>query len=134
MGQTSDDPRKDAAEDIARDVHEGVLVVIVPKRGGKVLSDVIDIMDDWVTDTDFEPPLHALVDVRKAEFAPSAHEVRVGARRLERFGDSARIALVVADDFQFGLGRMLGILSESSGVDLRPFVELEEAARWVRKA
>ena len=136
MGLPSNEPWMDLAEAIMWDVREGVLVVIVSRfrPSVSVVSDVIDVIEEWVTATDFEPPLHALVDIRRARFAPSGQELRVAAGRLGRLCDSVKVALLVEDDFQFGLGKIFGFLSEPSGVDLRPFYKLTEAVLWVRKA
>lgn len=122
-------------EDPTSEVREGVLFVVMAERQllGGVLAKVIQLFEGWVTSTSFEPPARVLVDVRAAAFDPSGSEVRSAALKLGYLGEG-KLALVVANDLQFGLGRMLGILSQNTGIEVRPFRRESDAHLWVTDA
>ena len=135
MGATSDDLRDEVAPAAQYDVDRGVITVtVVRRRPGAIVMDVVRMIEDQIRGADFRSPLQAVVDLRDSTFSPTGQEIRLGAFRLRRLEDEGKIALLVANDYQFGLGRMFGLLSEGTGFDVRPFRDPGAAARWVREA
>ena len=134
MGAMSDDLMEEVAERATCAVRKGVFVVTVAqRRPGAVVTEVVRLLEAQLREPGFELPLKAVVDIRSTMFSPSGAELRVGAYRLRELGGGGRLALVVANDFQFGLGRMFGLLAEGSGVDVRPFREPRDATLWARE-
>ncbi len=124
--------REESADRTSWAVRDGVLVVRAPVRGRtSIVTEVAAIVEGLVRGGDFRSPLQAVVDVRHSAFSPTGSEIRRGVIRLRRLGRRGRIALLVSSDFQFGLGRMIGLLSEDSGFEVRPFRDAVEAASWV---
>lgn len=114
-------------------VEEGVCVV-VPERlpSGSMVSHILDLLEGSdAPPADVRCTVRAVVDLRHARFEPTTSEIRCGVTRLGRIATGGRIALVVASDFQFGLGRMFGALCEGSGFDVRPFRAADDATGWI---
>lgn len=80
---------------------------------------------------DSHSPLLAVVDVRGASFDTSAAEIRGACVQLRALGVPGRIALVVASDVHFGIGRMIGMMTADSRFEVRPFRDADAAMSWV---
>jgi hypothetical protein len=83
---------------------------------------------------DYEPGFNFLGDRREVMQEPDSSYVR--AVSLEVLARQAvlgpcRWAVLVASDVSYGMARMWGLLTQSSGVDIRPFRTQDEAMRWL---
>lgn len=89
--------------------------------------------DELAADPAFQPGYRVLVDVRKADFAPTSAEIESFSRTLPRFAEifCDRIALVASGDLQFGITRMICLLADLNGFPMRPFTDIEEARAWL---
>lgn len=118
------------------DVHRR-LVVAVP-RGTLTLGDVLTYQRDvWS-----RPELRGyaeLVDMRSVEHIaePSVEKAqqltRVAAPSDPPSGPPARMAIVAADDFTYGLGRMYGALRNlvpGSNKEVKVFRDFDEGLAW----
>jgi hypothetical protein len=114
-------------------IHADVLRITVHHRASSpVIIDIVRILEDRMLDGLVREPVRAIVDIRGAAFSPSGQEIRLGALRLADLRSTGRIGLLVADDFQYGLVRMLGLLAAGSGFDVQPFRDPDEAGHWLR--
>ena len=134
MGVTSNGSGRKAPKDLASEVRDGVLIVVIAGRQpvAGVMANVIRVLERWVTSASFEPPLRAFVDVSDSGFDPSGSEVRSAAIRLGYLGEG-KLALLVSSDLQFGLARMLGIVAQGTGIEVRPFRREADALEWVAR-
>jgi len=74
-----------------------------------------------------------LLDTRGAAPTRPADSIRGLVARLAARGDrlDAKVALVVAEPAQFGLGRMTASLAEPHGIHLGLFRDPDEALAWL---
>jgi hypothetical protein len=87
-----------------------------------------------LTHPDYEPGFDFLGDRREVEEEPDSAYVR--AVSLEMTARKAtlgpcRWAVVVASDAGYGMVRMWGLLTGLTGVQIRPFRAMGEAAEWL---
>jgi hypothetical protein len=113
-------------------IHADVLRITVHDLASSPVIDILRILEDRMLDGLVQAPVRVIVDIRDSAFSPSGREIRVGALRLADLRSTGRVGLLVADDFQFGLVRMLGLLAAGSGFDVQPFRDPDEADRWLR--
>lgn len=107
-------------------------LVMTSGAGPLTREDILGHMDRLSADPDFEPDFGQLADFRQiteVQFGPE--EVRQFAER-DIYSPTARRALLVNDDLQFGLARMFEIHRELKGeTGIRVFRTLDEALDWV---
>ncbi len=74
-----------------------------------------------------------VVDATDSKQSPSAEDLQaVAAFASTLLGRiTPKIALVVPDDFRFGLGRMLEIFGEDAGLEFRVFHKRLDALNWL---
>jgi len=87
-----------------------------------------------LTHPDYEPGFSFLGDRRRIAEEPDSAYIRAVA--LEVMARQAvlgpcRWAVLVASDTSYGMARMWGLLTESSGVEIKPFRTVGEVARWL---
>lgn len=117
-------------------VDDGVLLLVLHggvRRAG-ILGQLLDVVAEWADQAGSGEAVSVVVDVRDASFDVSGNEIHVAAQRLHALRMAGRIAIVVRNDFQFGLTRMLGFLGDGSGVTTYPFREMAEAEVWARSS
>lgn len=86
-----------------------------------------------VRDPDFRPRFDRLWDLREARTKLSGDEVRAIATSVRDEVGGHRIAIVAPSDVAYGIARMYSALVEESGIEVRPFRELEGATAWLRE-
>ena len=83
---------------------------------------------------DFVPGMPAIYDLRDIDFGShTAEESKIIGEMNQGFAKrrgSAKIALVVSDDFRFGMARMHQVVSESPNLNVSVFRNLDEAEEW----
>jgi hypothetical protein len=102
---------------------------------GKVgLADMKDIVRAVVSDPDWSPDLHALVDFTKAELELSANDVLRLALMLRQQQNRSRgwMVFAVSNSVSFGVVRMLGYWARSTD-RFRIFSSREEAENWLER-
>lgn len=102
---------------------------------GKVgLGDVKDIVRAVVSDPDWSPDLHGLVDFTKAELELSANDVLRLALMLRQQQNRSRgwMVFAVSNSVAFGVVRMLGYWARSTD-RFRIFSSREEAENWLER-
>jgi len=106
---------------------------VVYSRGWGVLTDdeIAAHADALATDARFEPGFRQIVDFRElTEIQVTGAGVREVARH-NPFRRDARRAFVVASDEAFGVTRMFGMFTDSSGDEFRIFRAIEPAFEWI---
>ena len=78
-------------------------------------------------------PTGVLFDIRELEYVPSADEARQIAASYGAFGQRHRLrmAYLSPPGAQYGVARMVQILSETRGVSTAVFTTLEPAVAWL---
>lgn len=102
---------------------------------GKVgLADLKDIVRAVVSDPDWSPDLHGLVDFTKAELELSANDVLRLALMLRQQQNRSRgwVVFAVSNSVAFGVVRMLGYWARSTD-RFRIFSSREEAEQWLER-
>lgn len=102
---------------------------------GKVgLADLKEIVRAVVSDPDWSPDLHGLVDFTKAELELSANDVLRLALMMRQQQNRSRgwVAFAVSSSAAFGVVRMLGYWARSTD-RFRIFGSREEAEAWLER-
>jgi hypothetical protein len=102
---------------------------------GKVgLADLKEIVRAVVSDPDWSPDLHGLVDFTKAELELSANDVLRLALMLRQEQNRSRgwVVFAVSNSVAFGVVRMLGYWARSTD-RFRIFNSRDEAERWLER-
>ena len=97
--------------------------------------DIIAINREIAQDPSYHSELNRLVDLRRANFKMSSHEMREVAREVaEKLGAKEghrKAAMLVAGDHEYGLLRVLNAMTDQTHSDIRPFRRLDEAVSWL---
>lgn len=102
---------------------------------GKVgLADLKEIARGVVSDPDWSPDLHGLVDFTRAELEMSANDVLRLALMMRQRQNRSRgwVAFAVSNSAAFGVVRMLGYWARSTE-RFRIFGSRKEAERWLER-
>ena len=90
---------------------------------------------DFTDHPDFIQGMPAIWDMRDADLRSITEKdmksIGDQSRQLAGRRGNARVALVVTDDFRFGMARMTLVLAESPNLDMAAFRELVAAEEWV---
>ena len=108
--------------------------VLVVTLAGKCKEEATTAINEAMADPAFKPGTSLLLDVRRAT-DPTPDELRRRAKSLgsrPAKGLSSRCAIGVGPKaHQFGLGRMAAIYSDSYGMQVEIFTDLDEAICWL---
>lgn len=96
------------------------------------------IVTDIMEHPDFIPGMPAVWDMREAELGHvTEQEMRsIGdqSQHLAERRGNARAALVVSDDFRFGMARMTQVLGKSPNLEMAIFRDLVSAEDWATES
>jgi hypothetical protein len=87
-----------------------------------------------LTHPDYESGFNFLGDRRETEEEPDSayiHAVTLEVLSRRAVLGPCRWAVLVASDVSYGMARMWGLLTASSGVEIKPFRTMSEAAQWL---
>ncbi len=103
--------------------------------GATAADDVISTFVKAIHDPQCPNPVSLLVDVRQSQTleTQSVPEIRRVAEYLGPYAAriGGRAAVVAASDVHFGLSRLGSVYSESVGVEVQVFRDLESAVTWL---
>jgi hypothetical protein len=102
-------------------------------RSDGILDGLVEMVHGWAESGGAGAPIHVVIDLSATGLEVSGHELRQSALRIHQLNTRGRLAICVESDFQFGLGRMFGILCDGSGLDVYPFRDQQAAFQWVRR-
>ena len=96
--------------------------------------DVAEVLNAAMRDATIEWPLKTLFIHRGGSFDPTTDELRSLIEMVAQFRDRmTSFAIVVEEEFHFGLGRQSEALSEAVGYPLRVFRSNNEAWEWLHR-
>ena len=102
---------------------------------GTVTSDeILAHITEILQHPDYQPGMKSLTELRAIQQSASPEDIRQIANFiLGRSKDvqGGRAALVVTKDVNFGMARMMELLTESSPLSIGVFRELTEAYEWL---
>ncbi len=109
-------------------------LVLGKLRGAVGTREMIDALDGVVADPGFRPGFDVLSDHREiaSPLAPDQLEALLG--HLSTLGGSfagSRWAIVTTAPASYGMMRMLSVLAEPIGLEVRVFREMDEAREWL---
>jgi len=116
------------------DVWQGSSILVVTGTGTGSIEESERILAA-LAQQQFVPTLSAvLFDVRRLEWVPTAEEGRSIAQRYAGFGSrfGCRMAYLAPPGAQYGITRMVELVSEHRGVSAAAFTSLESAIAWLR--
>ncbi len=98
------------------------------------LEDDLLAIKDAIGRSDFADGTGLLLDLSASTEARTQHEIVDLARFLGNLGDELgnRAAVLVSNELQYGLARMLAAHAEAGDVTVSVFTELETARHWLR--
>jgi hypothetical protein len=114
-------------------IDSGRRLAIATGEGICDLASALATLRRLVADPSFGPDFRVLVDLRAAEYTPSAGEVRALAQFYASPGGLGghRLARVVSRLVDYGVGNMLATLASLGGGTVSTFLSVEEALAWL---
>ena len=110
-------------------------LLIIKTEGEFQPKDLEETFNKIFVDPAFKPGINILVYDLDSVFIPTSKQIETGAKSIENLMKkfSAKMAIVVSSDVNYGMGRMMEIFSEQRGVDVKVFKEFEPAKLWLKK-
>ena len=109
-------------------------VVIFESIGEYQWNDMLNTVDTALSSLEHGSEMHLLFDERKAKYVPKEEEIRLIVNHLEKWRHTIKkIALVVEESAQYGMGRMAQAYLEYSERAFNVFFDAEEAFEWLGK-
>ena len=110
-------------------------LLVIKTEGNLQPEDLQETFRNIVKDQAFKPGIKILVHDLDSLFIPTSKQIETAAKSMEKFMKqfSAKMAIVVSSDVNYGMGRMMEIFSEQRGFDLKVFKEFEAAKVWLKK-
>jgi hypothetical protein len=107
--------------------------ITVEFRGALSSAEILGHFHTLRQDPAFDPSHRVLYDFRAVEALPSGQEVRalVVERRSLLGQERGKMAILAADDVQFGVGRMVETFSRLQGLPVRAFRCPMQAELWL---
>ena len=109
-------------------------IVRVEMTGAPTPEDTVRFLERLAVDPSLRPAMPQLVDFTRVEAPPTADESESVAQafaRLRAHFAGARCAVLVADSLVFGAIRQFAALAVRASVEVRPFLDVREAERWL---
>ncbi len=106
---------------------------ILTATGDVSFRDISGAFENLLQDPDFKKGLNILLDDRESNYNPDAFDIANAADHMESIMKmfSPKIALVVNKDLKYGFGRMLEMYCNVKKIELRVFMELNQAKSWL---
>ena len=110
-------------------------LLIIKTEGDFQPKDLQETFKKVFSNPEFKSGINILVHDLDSVFIPTSKQIESGAKTVEEIMKkfSAKMAIVVSSDVNYGMGRMMEIFCEQRGVDVKVFKELEAAKMWLRK-
>lgn len=114
-------------------VFDGIYVVL---NGRLTTLDIVNVFDELINFPEFKPGMNALWNVTQATHPDlSSEDIRVIATHIRRFAEkrgNGKTAWVVANDVDFGIGRMFEMMTDRDiPMTFRVFRDMVEAKLWI---
>lgn len=114
-------------------IHSADEMVLITARGEIDIHSCTLAVSALIKDPVFQPHYKILADLSEMEYSPSTREIRALASILgkEKEFVQGKVAVVVPNEFAYGMARMAQIYAEMLGFAMRPFQDLEAANQWL---
>jgi hypothetical protein len=97
--------------------------------------EIFEVYSMVPSDPLYRPNLSVLADCREVTSVPTFDELGVVANTNPRATSvregTRRVAVIVASPWLFGITRQFAVLAEPNGIQVVPFYDEREAARWL---
>jgi predicted HAD superfamily phosphohydrolase YqeG len=110
-------------------------LLTIRTQGDFEQTDLSKMIHEIFKDPVFEPGIKILVHDLDSVYIPTSQDIETGAKNMEQFMKkfSAKLALVVSSNVNFGMGRMLETYCESRDINVKVFKDLEKAHQWLEE-
>ena len=124
-------------EPVSTEIDAKAGVVVHTVRGKLTAAAVTATIRALIGNPEFQPGMGIVWDLRRGTLVElTADEIRgtihYAAGRIEARG-RGRMAIVVSQDVDYGIGRMFAAYAERTGIERRVFRNLEEAIHWASR-
>ena len=118
---------------ISFQVHSEQHRVEVLINGYETMANCMQAIIDVNKNPDHQPNFHVLVDLRELKLNPSTRDMRLLAETLkaEQALYQGRIAVVLGSLFHYGMTRMAAAFAVEQGINMQPFMQMDEALAWL---
>lgn len=108
-------------------------ILIIRTEGEFQPEDLQKTFSMVFSDPGFKAGIKILVHDLDSVFVPTTQQLEAGAKNIEnimkRF--SAKMAIVVSSDVNYGMGRMMEIFCEQRNIDVKVFRDFDIAKNWL---
>jgi len=110
-------------------------LLIITTEGDFQPKDLQTTFQQVFVDPEFKPGIKILVHDLDSVFVPTSKQIETGAKNIEDIMKkfSAKMAIVVSSDVNYGMGRMMEIFCEQRGIDVKVFKEISTAKMWLKE-
>lgn len=108
-------------------------VLCLEGKGNYELTDFDQVLDEGIKSAYRGEKIKLLIDDQQSQFLPSTEEARELVKIIHRQAGflTGHVAHVVADDAQFGMGRMISVFAEEKDFNQNVFRDRSEAWHWL---
>jgi hypothetical protein len=108
-------------------------IVVVRGSGAITARDHVELLASLRTACELQPSSRVVLDLSSVDYIPAADDVRDLARSFVEFArpNQCLMAVVARSGAQFGVARMLEILTSFDGVSAAAFTALADAVAWI---
>lgn len=108
-------------------------ILIIKTEGDFQPEDLQETFKKVFSDPKFKSGAKILIHDLDSVFVPTSKQIEAGAKNIEEIMHkfSAKMAIVVSSDVNYGMGRMMEIFCEQRNIDMKVFKEIEMAKRWL---
>ena len=107
---------------------------VLKATGSVSYKDINGAFENLFQDPDFKKGLNILLIDKQSSYDPDAFDIANAADHMEELMKmfSPKIALVVNKDLKYGFGRMLEMYCNVKKIELRVFMDLDQAKDWLK--
>lgn len=117
------------------DAEAGIIHTILSGEVGA--SDIIEAIEALFRHPDYRPGMIGLADLRSYTWRAETSDIKRIAQFMIANGDTigrSRTAIVVSDDYSYGMSRMYEAFADASPIEVDVFRDMDEAVAWLRGA
>jgi len=113
------------------DIEHGVAILVVEEPWA--IAELKRFLETMSVNPGFDPAMGVLLDVTRVQSVPASAEIEQYMAFLGSQGDRRDVkrAILVANDLQYGMGRMAAAYGEHYSLRVRVYRDLEAALAWL---
>ena len=109
--------------------------IFIKWSGAVTAQDIIAFNRELAQDSDYRSGLNRLVDLRRTKIEATSDGFKEMVREVISDRDASegdrKGAMLIGRDFEYGLMRMVGTMTDQTHSVVRPFRRLDEAMAWL---